>query len=78
MRCYEFWLILFHADPEKSGRKMKESLKSQRKKMTGNDISYKIIGAAIEVKAVEAVAPVDFAQLLTYLKLSGIKLRLFT
>jgi hypothetical protein len=32
----------------------------------------------IEVKAVEAVAPVDFAQLLTYLKLSGIKLRLFT
>jgi GxxExxY protein len=41
--------------------------------MTGNDISYKIIGAAIEVKAVEAVAPVDFAQLLTCLKLSGIK-----
>jgi GxxExxY protein len=41
--------------------------------MTGNDISYKIIGAAIEVKAVEAVAPVDFAQLLSCLKLSGIK-----
>jgi hypothetical protein len=36
--------------------------------MTGKDISYKIIGASIEVKAVEAVAPVDFAQLLTYLK----------
>jgi len=30
----------------------------------------------IEVKAVEAVAPVHFAQLLTYLKLSGIKLGL--
>ncbi len=41
--------------------------------MTKNDISYKVIGAAIEVKAVEAVAPVHFAQLLTYLKLSGIK-----
>lgn len=30
----------------------------------------------IEVKAVEAVAPVHFAQLLTYLKLSGLKLGL--
>ena len=30
----------------------------------------------IEVKAVETVAPVHFAQLLTYLKLSGIKLGL--
>ncbi|MGC9355889.1 MAG: GxxExxY protein [Mariniphaga sp.] len=30
----------------------------------------------IEVKAVEAIAPVHFAQLLTYLKLSGIKLGL--
>ena len=30
----------------------------------------------IEVKAVEAVAPVHFAQLLTYLKLSGVKLGL--
>lgn len=30
----------------------------------------------IEVKAVETVAPVHFAQLLTYLKLSGLKLGL--
>lgn len=30
----------------------------------------------IEVQAVEALAPVHFAQLLTYLKLSGIKLGL--
>lgn len=30
----------------------------------------------LEVKAVETVAPVHFAQLLTYLKLSGIKLGL--
>ena len=30
----------------------------------------------IEIKAVEAVAPVHFAQLLTYLKLSGLKLGL--
>jgi len=30
----------------------------------------------IEVKAVEVVAPVHFAQLLTYLKLSGLKLGL--
>ena len=30
----------------------------------------------IEVKAVEAVAPDHFAQLLTYLKLSGLKLGL--
>jgi GxxExxY protein len=30
----------------------------------------------VEVKAVEAVAPVHYAQLLTYLKLSGIKLGL--
>jgi GxxExxY protein len=36
-------------------------------------VSSKVI---VEVKAVEAVAPVHFAQLLTYLKLSGIKLGL--
>lgn len=30
----------------------------------------------IEIKAVETVAPVHFAQLLTYLKLSGVKLGL--
>ena len=36
-------------------------------------INSKVI---IEVKAVEAVAPVHFARLLTYLKLSGIKLGL--
>lgn len=36
-------------------------------------INNKVI---IEVKAVEVVAPVHFAQLLTYLKLSGLKLGL--
>ena len=36
-------------------------------------INNKVI---IEVKAVETLAPVHFAQLLTYLKLSGIKLGL--
>jgi GxxExxY protein len=60
--------------PRKIGAQNERIAKiAKKKQITGNDISYKIIGAAIEVKAVEAVAPVHFAQLLTYLKLSAIK-----
>jgi hypothetical protein len=55
--------------PRKIGAQNERIAKiAKKKQMTGKDISYKIIGASIEVKAVEAVAPVDFAQLLTYLK----------
>jgi hypothetical protein len=45
--------------------------------MNENEISYKIIGAAIEIhKIVGPGAPVHFAQTLTYLRLSGMKLGL--
>lgn len=44
------------------------------KQEIGNRIDLLINNKAIiEVKAVEAVTPVHFAQVLTYLKLSGIK-----
>ena len=42
--------------------------------MTENEISYKVIGAAIDIH--KSIGPVHYAQSLTYLKLSGLKLGL--
>ena len=45
--------------------------------MNENQISYRIIGAALHIhKSVENLLPVHHAQLLTYLRLSGLKLGL--
>ncbi len=53
--------------------------------MDENELSYKVIGAAlelhrnkviVEVKSIEALAPVHFAQTLTYLRISNKKLAL--
>ena len=57
-----FVYTLFHAKfPKKIAKQRKENI------MTENEIFYKII---IEVKSIESLAPVHFAQTLTYLRLS--------
>jgi hypothetical protein len=67
-------------NPSPSGKKQREQT------MDINQLSSKIIGAAIEVhkalgpglleSACEKIEPIHKAQLLTYLKLSGLKLGL--